>query len=291
MNFSFKKNLLTGFISSTLSILFFVSPGYGMEIANDPAWTKSALIVKKKGKPIMEIGKCDDPHSPYSTFKIAMALMGFDTGILQDKNSPELVFIDEDEGNLKCVYPLWYTREIGEKYHWRQDQTPETYMKNSVIWFSFRITQALGKEKFQEYVSKLHYGNEDVSGTPGKDDGLFKSWLGTSLAISPRGQVEFLEKLFVESSVVSKDAQEKTREIMDRGEDWNGWRLYGKTGGGATGWFIGWVEKEGERIFFAQYIDVTDPNLDQTGLSVYETAGPKAKEVIKRNVMGLLQRK
>ncbi|MBA3813665.1 MAG: class D beta-lactamase [Alphaproteobacteria bacterium] len=286
MKFSLKNFVLTALVSVSLSASLLIAPTYGMDPT--PEWTKCALIVKQKGESIMERGKCDDPHAPYSTFKVALALMGFDAEILQDKDSPELVFINEDDNKLKRIYPDWYTLEIGEKYHWRQAHTPETYMKNSVIWYSFRITQALGKEKFQEYVSKFHYGNEDISGTPDKDDGLLKSWLGTSLEISPRGQVEFLENLFVGNPMVSKDAQEKTREIMDRDEEWNGWRLYGKTGGGAVGWFIGWVEKKEDRVFFAQYIDGTDQNLDQTGLSVHETAGLKAKEVAKRHILKLL---
>lgn len=289
MKFSFKNNL---FVSLLFNTFFAVFPGYGMDIKNDfPAWTKSALIVKKNDTSILEIGQCDNPHAPYSTFKVALALMGFDAGVLQDKDSPLFLFTTEDENKLKRVDPNWYTPEIGEKYHWNQDHTPETYMKNSVLWFSFRITQALGKEKFQEYVSKLPYGNMDVSGTSGQNDGLLKSWLGTSLEISPRNQVEFLEKLFIESSVISKSAQEKTREIMNREEEWNGWKLYGKTGGGHTGWFIGWVEQEQERIFFAQYIDTSDENLDKEGLNIYETAGLKAKKIAKEYILKLLENK
>ncbi|WP_394330104.1 penicillin-binding transpeptidase domain-containing protein [Candidatus Amoebophilus asiaticus] len=59
-----------------------------------------------------------------------------------------------------------------------------------------------------------------------------KSWLGTSLAISPREQVDFLEKLVANKLNLSKKAQGKTKEIMYREEDLNGWKLYRKTGGG-----------------------------------------------------------
>jgi beta-lactamase class D len=37
-------------------------------------------------------GCVDERHSPLSIFKIALALMGFDVGLLQDKDSPKWIF-------------------------------------------------------------------------------------------------------------------------------------------------------------------------------------------------------
>lgn len=247
----------------------------------------SGFIAKQDNKIIMTIGKYKDRHAPFSTFKVALALMGFDAGILESKDSPRWAFKEEYEKNFQS----WYTRKIGLKYHWCQEQTPATFMKNSVLWVSHQITERLGAKNFQDYVSKLNYGNKDVSGTIGEDglhknDGLLNSWLGTSLQISPLEQVEFLEKLLANKLAVSSQAQEKTREIMDREEDWNGWRLYGKTGGGSgdNGWFVGWIEKDGQQIIFAQYLDKTDPNLDLTGVPVQRTVGLTAKEIIKKQM-------
>jgi len=160
--------------------------------------------------------------------------MGFDAKILENKDSPKWAFKNEYEKNLQS----WYTHKKGVEYHWCQEHTPATFMKYSVVWFSHQITGRLGEHRFQEYISKLNYGNKNVSGTVGKDgmyknDGLLNSWLGTSLQISPLEQVEFLEKLLANELAVSIPAQEKTREIMDRDEEWNGWKLYGKTGGGS----------------------------------------------------------
>lgn len=64
----------------------------------------------------------------------------------------------------------------------------------------------------------------------GKDDGLLNSCLGSSLEISPREQIAFLEKLFVNKLGLSTRAQEKPREVMDREEEWGEWNFYGKTG-------------------------------------------------------------
>ncbi|WP_198027349.1 class D beta-lactamase [Candidatus Paracaedibacter symbiosus] len=246
----------------------------------------SGFIAKRDNEIIQEIGKYDDRHSPFSTFKVPLALMGFNEEILKTKNSPIWHFKEEYEENFQD----WYTREKGLEYSWCQDHTPETFMKYSVVWFSHQITERLGREKFQGYISRLNYGNMDVSGTPGKDDGLLNSWLGTSLEISPREQVEFLEKLCANKLDLSKETQEKTREIMNRNEEWAGWKLYGKTGGGAgrNGWFVGWIEKDEQRIIFAQYLDMTDPTLDLTDIPPQKSVGLTAKEVAKKNLWNFL---
>ncbi len=253
---------------------------------------ESGFIAKQGNKIIKTIGKYGDRHAPFSTFKIALALMGFNEKILETKDSPKWAFKKEYEEKFK-TNPIFddYTPELGNQRHWTQDHTPATFMKYSVVWFSHKITEILGEQKFQEYVSKLNYGNKDVSGTPGKNDSLLNSWLGTSLKISPRDQVDFLESLLANELPLSQEAQEKTKEIMNREEDWKGWRVYGKTGGGKgkTGWFVGWIEKEGNQpIIFAQYLNLDDPNFNKEGLSTQGSIGLIAKEVIKREILNIL---
>jgi Beta-lactamase class D len=247
----------------------------------------SGFIAKHNEAVIKAVGKYDDRQPPYSTFKVALALMGFDAGILENKESPKWAFKAEYEKNFQN----WYTREKGLKYHWCQDHTPATFMRYSVVWFSHQITQRLGLERFQDYIVRLNYGNQDVRGTLGKNDGLYNSWLGTSLQISPREQVELLENLRANKLDISKEAQAKTREVMDRGEEWNGWKLYGKTGGGsdAIGWFVGWIEKNGQQIVFAQYLDLNDPNLNLEGIPSNLPVGLTAKEMIKRELLSFLE--
>ncbi len=253
---------------------------------DEPHHPRSAFLAKKNGVILEEKGNCDKRHAPYSTFKVVLALMGFDAGILKSKDSPKWSFKEEYEQNFQS----WYTRDKGFEYGWCQDHTPKTFMMKSVLWFSHQITQALGAEKFENYVMKLHYGNQDISGTPGMNDALLNSWLGTSLKISVREQVDLLEKLLAGNLDVSKETQEKTREVMDREEEWNGWKLYGKTGGGSgsNGWFVGWIEKEGQAIVFAHYLDLTDPALDLTGITQQKTVGLTAKELIKRELQDYL---
>ena len=250
---------------------------------------RSAFIAKQNNIILQTEGKYDDRHAPYSTFKVPLALMGYHAGILETEDSPRWPFNEEYEKNFQS----WYTRDKGLEYHWCEDHTPKTFMKYSVLWFSHQITELLGPERFHQYTSKLNYGNRDFSGTPGQNDGLLNSWLGTSLKISPHEQVQFLEKLLTNELDFSKDAQEKTKKIMDREEEWDGWKLYGKTGGGSgnNGWFIGWIEKDGQQIVFAQYLDLADPNIDLVGIPFHKSVGLIAKEVIKQKILNSFQEK
>ncbi|MBY0501517.1 MAG: class D beta-lactamase [Alphaproteobacteria bacterium] len=247
----------------------------------------SAFIAKQGGKIIQTTGTYDDRHAPYSTFKVPLALMGYESGILETEDHPKWSFKEEYENNFQG----WYSHEKGVAYGWCQEHTPRTFMKYSVLWFSHQITERLGLELFKQYTAKLNYGNRDFSGTPGQNDALLNSWLGTSLEISPHEQVQFLEKLLANELDFSKDAQKMTRKIMDREEEWGGWKLYGKTGGGSAnnGWFIGWIEKNGQQIVFAQYLDLADSNLDLEGIPIQKTVGLTAKEIIKKRMLDLLR--
>jgi beta-lactamase class D len=132
--------------------------------ASSLAAEKSIFIAKKGSVVLKEIGDCDARYSPRSTFKVALLLMGFDAKILESKDSPRWMFKKEYEKNFQG----WYTPKHGARYNWFDEHTPSTFIQNSVLWYSHQITQRLGKEKFKEYVSKLKYGNKDVSGAQAK---------------------------------------------------------------------------------------------------------------------------
>ena len=103
-------------------------------------------------------------------------------------------------------------------------------MENSVVWYSQQVTQALGKEKFKGYVEAFGYGNADVSGDKGKDNGLTRSWLSSSLRISPLEQIDFLTRVVGRKLPVSSHAYEMTEAILTEHELPNGWTVRGKTG-------------------------------------------------------------
>lgn len=237
------------------------------------------FIALHKADIVRQEGDIQKQHAPFSTFKIALALFGFEENILTSPETPEWSFQPEFEKRFQD----WYAHEIGVKYHWVQNHTPKTFMKNSVVWFSHEITSRLGKVKFQDLVTKLNYGNMDISGTPGKKDGLLNSWLGTSLKISPLEQVNFIALLENENLPgFSKKSQELTKLCLNRDETWGEWQLYGKTGAGnKTGWFVGWIEKRNEKIYFASFLDGSHLTSDSKDTPSGIMAKEQAKEQLK----------
>ncbi len=203
--------------------------------------------------------------------------MGFESGILKSPTEPQIDFNDEIKNRMGSLYdPVKYpVQRFSNRPH-----TPESWMKYSVIWYSQEITEKLGMEKFANYVNKINYGNKDVSGTPGKNDGLLQSWIFSSLEISPKEQIEFIEKLSNKKLPFSKAAQENTIKILNLENIWDDWDLYGKTGGGMkAGWFVGWIEKDNRRIVFTQYVE-----MDNSLIS----GGRLAKEVAKDNLVSII---
>ena len=214
---------------------------------------EQCFVAKEKGGGIVhQIGDCNNRYSPCSTFKIALSLMGYDSGIFTDETHPSWPF------------KKGYTDFLDK---WKQDQTPITWIKNSCVWYSQVLTKKLGMKRFQSYVAKFAYGNMDLSGDKGKNNGLTNSWLSSSLQISSIEQIAFLENLLTNQLSASIYAHEMTRNILFAEDLPNGWKLYGKTGSGVLlsadrtqklqiqhGWYIGWIQKDKRIIIFSNHI-------------------------------------
>jgi beta-lactamase class D len=126
-------------------------------------------------------------------------------------------------------------------------------MKESVVWYSQQIALQLGEERFASYVKRFGYGNADVGGDPGKNNGLSNSWLGSSLRISPDEQIGFLRRVVNRELGIKPQAYEMAAKLVHWPERIAGWQVFGKTGSGTgVGWYIGWLERDGRRIVFAQ---------------------------------------
>ena len=195
---------------------------------------------------LKEEGACDTRVTPASTFKIAISLMGYDAGFLTSEHAPLLHYRKGD--------PDWND-------DWLADTDPQKWIHDSVVWYSQRVTAALGPARFQRYVTAFHIGNEDVSGDPKKHDGLKWAWIDSSLQVSPREELDFLERVVRRELPAKPIAYEMTSRITTIAGDHDGWAIHGKTGTGfplladgrsdhahAYGWFVGWATK-GDRTF------------------------------------------
>lgn len=209
------------------------------------------VVAADSGRTLVEEGDCDIRATPASTFKIPLAVMGFDSGFLTDAHSPELPF--------KKGYPDW----LGDV--WRQPTDPARWIKHSVVWYSQRITQHLGAAELRRYTTAFGYGNADASGDPGKDNGLERSWISSSLKISPREQAGFMARLVNRKLPVAETAIDKAMQIVEGSDQAGGWRVSGKTGGAyprnadgtfdrsrGWGWYVGWATRGGRTVVFAR---------------------------------------
>lgn len=201
------------------------------------------LLDAGSGKTLLREGQCDQRVSPASTFKVAISLMGFDSGILASEHKPRLPF--------RPGYADWLPA-------WRKATDPAGWMKDSVVWYSQQVTSRLGEPRFQAYLDRFEYGNRDASGNPGKQDGLTQAWLGSSLKISPDEQAVFLRRLVNRTLPVSSRAVDKTTAILRYPRLRNGWEVYAKTGTGSEpgalphGWLVGWATDGTRTVVFAR---------------------------------------
>lgn len=199
----------------------------------------------KTDKIVLRAGdkRCAERVSPCSTFKVPLALAALDQGVLEDEGS-----------SLK-----WDGKDYGREV-WNGDQTTASWMKNSVVWFSQRLTPKLGMRKLERYLAKMEYGNQDMTG------GLTKAWLGSTLKISPDEQLRFWRRFWREELPLRKRAYAVTKKVMLVETSPGGWTLHGKTGSGKAGaveskelwmgWFVGHVASgEREYLVVTSYTD------------------------------------
>lgn len=207
---------------------------------------------------------CAERVTPASTFKIAISLMGYDAGILQDESRPAWPYQPE--------YPDWG----GDA--WRREITPQAWMRDSVFWYSQQVARELGQERFGAYVKAFRYGNEDVSAVAVAHPGHNGAWVVSSLRISAAEQVAFMRRIARRELPVSPQALDMTARIIRHPVPVEGWTVHGKTGTGspgsdnrydasrAYGWYVGWATRGERRLAFATLIQDAQARKPNAGL-------------------------
>lgn len=190
---------------------------------------------------------CEVQTAPCSTFKIAIAEIGFRSGKLN--SSGERFKWDG-------------TRRMREALNKNQDLL--SWMKDSVVWVSSIIVNRIGPEKVRGELTNLNYGNASV--------GPSEFWIKGPLKISVEEQVKYL---------VRKDESLKSAISLLPVESVAGYSVAGKTGScfldnkedQQIGWYVGRVKNGKKEYAFAlRFVDHEN----------YKTEGPggfKAKEL------------
>ena len=220
------------------------------------------LLIRLKDGSLLEsanLARAKERFSPCSTFKIAAALMAFESGAM----TPKTVF-------------RWNgVREDREECN--QDQAPASWMERSVVWVTQQITRQLGLSKVQKYLSVLKYGNQDFSG------GITQAWLTSSLKISAQEQATLMGQLVRRKLPFSRQAQDQTVKILVR-HTCPGAMLEGKTGSGRLanglqlGWYVGHLKVNAEDYVVVMNISDREPG---------QTKGPaglEARRLVKKRL-------
>lgn len=214
---------------------------------------------------------CDDRYPAFSTFKVPLAVMAFDSGLLKDEFQ-----IFKWDGVLN-------TRPVAN-----QDHDAQSWMKNSIVWFSQKLTPQLGIKRIRQYLEDFDYGNSNI------EAGLTDAWLISpgsdrpSLKISSFEQLEFMKKLWTDKLPVSERSMKLTRKIMYLETSPEGFHLSGKTGSGfydrekkfQLGWFIAHVTNGKEHYLTVVTLSDTRPYHGE--LSGGERAKEITRELIKK---------
>lgn len=177
--------------------------------------------------------RAEQAFVPASTFKIPNSLIALETGVIPDTST-----VLEWDGQ---------EREFDV---WNRDHSMTTAFRNSVVWYYQEVARRVGEERMQNFISRMHYGNENIGG------GIDQFWLTGDLRITPLDQIDFLVRLYNNDLPFSPETLEKVKGIMVEEETDNG-VLRAKTGWeGSVGWYVGYVEHEGQPYFFALNADI-----------------------------------
>jgi len=204
--------------------------------------------------------------SPCSTFKIISSLIALENGIIEPKNSTRT-----------------WSGEIFWNEDWNKNIDFSEAFHTSCVWYYRQVIDDIGKDMMQKELERLQYGNCDISDWEGRlntnnnNRALTGFWIESSLMISPKEQVEVMERIFGENSDYSEKTQNELKQVMLVSEqERNDIPIYGKTGmGKADGivvdaWFTGFAENTEGNIYFCVRLGRTD------GMNV---SSPLAKEI------------
>ncbi len=200
-------------------------------------------------------------YTPDSTYKLYLALMGFDRNVMSLDNTEQ----------------KWDGKENVFK-EWNQNQNLNSAMRNSVNWYFENINNSIKNKNLKHYINELQYGNENISGSK-------NYWNESSLKISTIEQVNLLVKMDNQQLKFDEKYINAVKDSITLNKS-NKYRYAGKTGTGiinskeTNGWFIGTIEKNGKSYYFATHLDGKN-----------KASGKKAKNISEKILeeMGLMQ--
>lgn len=206
-------------------------------------------------------------RSPCSTFKIISSLIALENGIIEPDNSTRI-----------------WSGEVFWNEDWNKDIDFSDAFHVSCVWYFREVIDEIGKDMMQDELNKLQYGNCDISdwngelNTNNQNPALTGFWIESSLLISPKEQVEVIERIFGDNTNYSEQTRNQLKQVMLFSEsNESDILIYGKTGMGKNygivvdSWFTGFADTPEKRIYFCVYLGETE-NKDVSSAKAREIA-------------------
>ena len=143
-----------------------------------------------------DAARCAKRLVPASTFKVPHALIALETGVVASATE-----VRKWDGTKHPVDM------------WNQDQTLDTAMRRSAVWFFQGTAKQLGRTRMEEWLKRLRYGNADASGD------ITRFWLGGPLRVSPDEQLDFLARMYRGELPVSPKTLEAVKATLVQGPE------------------------------------------------------------------------
>jgi beta-lactamase class D len=195
---------------------------------------------------------CARPTPPASTFKVPHALIALQTGVITDVGKRE----------------RWDGTKYPEMKAWEADHDLRSAIRESVVWYFQRTAKAIGRERMQQWLGELHYGNADASGPIGR------FWLEDgSLTVTGPQQLDFWQRMVRGELPIDRAHVDTVMKIVEAPiEFWNprlpagetapasSATLHAKTGSlfddkGSITWWAGTVDgPRGQWVFVSRVI-------------------------------------
>lgn len=175
-------------------------------------------------------------YSPASTFKIPNTIIGLETGVIDEK----YIFTygpEEERANDK----------------WNKDLAVREAFQVSCVPCYQELARKIGVERMKAGLDSMAYPGMEVS-----NQNLDLFWLTGESSISALEQVDFLRRMMTKQFNLQETTRAAMQRIMAVDTTVNGIR-YAKTGWGEyegkdLGWYIGYIQKPKNRIYFATLI-------------------------------------
>ena len=205
------------------------------------------LLVYRESDGLYQAGHSENATKaliPASTFKIVSAMIALDTGVVPSASTV-----------------LAWDGVTRSRVEINRDLDLISAFRVSALPHFQELVRQVGHTTMQQYIDAFAYGNQDISGG---DDSF---WISGNIKITPLEQIELLRRLARDELPVRQEVMDAVKNMMIS-EETEHYVIRSKTGLAVltgehnVGWWVGWVEKGSDRIFFASALEADSPGED-----------------------------